>query len=151
MSDHKDLVGKEFYSWRRTITEGDFTMMTLSTWTIVPTHTDAEYMKSSQFGGTILAGVCTIAAIAGLISATSGLTPFLEENGVKGVAILGYENIRFLAPVRTNDTIRAKVEIIEVVPTSNPKRFVLKERHTGYNQKDEVILDAVRNILMEEI
>lgn len=151
MNAHEDWVGKEFYSWHRTITEGDFSLMTLSTWTLVPEHTDAEYMKSTQFGGTILAGVCTIAAIAGLITTTSDIRRFWEQEKVRGVAILGYDSVRFLAPVKTNDTIRAKAEILQVIPTSNPKRFVLKTRDTGYNQTGEMVLDSVRNILMEEI
>ena len=72
-------------------------------------HVDEEKAKSTPFGGTIAHGFLTL----------SLLSKFVEEIGleIEGSTMginYGFEKIRFLAPVRANDRIRARFTLQSV-------------------------------------
>ena len=59
-------VGQVFVSPGRTISEGDFTLLTSLTWNTTIIHTDKEFMKTTEFGERILDGPSLLACAAGL-------------------------------------------------------------------------------------
>jgi acyl dehydratase len=65
-----------------------------------------------------------------------------------GVATLGWEEIRFPAPVRFGDTVRARFAIGEMRPSrSRPNVGILIEECTLLNQHDEVVVTG-KHVLM---
>ncbi|MCP5038476.1 MAG: MaoC family dehydratase [Rhodobacteraceae bacterium] len=69
-----------------------------------PVHLDDEYARDTIFEGRIAHGMLT----AGLISAVIG-----EQLPGHGTVYLG-QSLKFLAPVRPGDVVRAEVTVIEI-------------------------------------
>lgn len=141
-------LGRKIASPFRTISEGDFTLLTNLTWTLDELHTNREYMKETQFGERILAGPLVLALTLGL-SGTAGFRQLMKDSGLRMVAILGHDNVRYISPLQPGDSVRAEAEIMEAIPTSKPHRGVLKVRDRLFNHRGEQLLDSTRNILFE--
>ncbi len=69
-----------------------------------PVHLDDDYARDTIFEGRIAHGMLT----AGLISAVIG-----EQLPGHGTVYMG-QSLKFLAPVRPGDTVRAEVEVIDI-------------------------------------
>ena len=69
-----------------------------------PVHLDEAYAQDTIFEGRIAHGMLT----AGLVSAVIG-----EQLPGHGTVYLG-QSLKFLAPVRPGDTVRAEVEVLEI-------------------------------------
>lgn len=74
---------------------------------------------------------------AGLISAVLGM-----KLPGPGTIYLGQE-LKFTAPVRMGDTIKAEVEVSEIIKEKNR----IKLRTICKNQKGEVVLDGVATVM----
>jgi acyl dehydratase len=142
-------VGKKFVSPGRTIGEGEFSLLTTLTWTTSEIHSNAEYMKDTQFGERILAGPCVLALLIGL----AGRGPFqhvLRQDGLHTIAMLGMDEVRFKNPMLPGDTITAHSEVLEVRPSNkNPKRAIIRIKDSAVNQKGELLVEAIRASMVE--
>jgi acyl dehydratase len=142
-------VGQKFTSPSRTIGEGDFAQLHNLTWITNDIHTDQEFMVQTEFGERLLAGVCTLACMEGL-ELSGGFRGMLYGEGRRPIAHLGFEGVRFTAPVKPGDTIRVHSEILSVRPTSkNPKRGVVRVGITVFNQREEKVMEATEVQLLE--
>jgi acyl dehydratase len=145
----KDVsYGKKCVSIGRTISEGDFSMLVNLNWTIGSIHADSEHMKSTSFGERILPGVCILSTTIGLAN-TSGVRRFMYEKGLRLVALLGFESVRFLGPVYPGDTITVESEILDARPSSDPKRCVARLKDVTLKQTGEKVLEGLRTELYE--
>ena len=90
-------------SFTKTISESDVYGFAGITGDLNPAHIDEEYAKSSMFNGRIAHGVL----VAGLFSAVLGM-----KMPGPGTIYLKQE-LKFMAPVRFNDTITATCTIKE--------------------------------------
>lgn len=149
----KDLLkdvpyGKKCKSIGRTISEGDFSMLVNLNWTIGSIHVDSEHMKSTQFGDKILPGVCVLSTTIGLARGGS-VRGLLYEKGLRLVALLGFENVRFLEPVHPGDTITVESEILDARPSSHADRCVARLKDVTRKQTGETVLEGVRIELYE--
>lgn len=89
----------------KTITDADLVLFAGVSTDVNAVHMDEEYGKTTMFGGRIAHGMLT----ATLISAVLG-------NRLPGPgAIYVSQSLRFKAPVRPGDTVRAKVTVKEVI------------------------------------
>ncbi len=143
-------LGAKFKSIGRTLGEGDFSLITNLTWTTSELHSNYEHMKDTPFGERILAGPCVAAVVVGL-AGTSDLKRALAGAGVRLVAMLGMDSVRFPAPVKPNDTLWSETEIVSARLTRNPQRGVLTMIDRGLNQRGEVVSEATRNALFEAV
>ncbi|MFC2003625.1 MaoC/PaaZ C-terminal domain-containing protein [Chloroflexota bacterium] len=143
-------IGQKWTSVGRTIGEGDFTLLTNLTWTTVRIHSDKEYMKSTQFGDRILAGVCVLAVAMGLVSRSTEFDTMLTRNNVRIVAVLGFESVQFKAPVFPWDTLTVETELLEARPTNKTNRGVMCFKDVARKQTGEVVMESVRSILFEK-
>lgn len=151
MSDIALPIGKKFRSQGRTLGEGDFTLLTNLTWTFDTIHSDAQWMKeNSRFGERILAGPCVLSVAIGL-ARTSRIFDVFAENGLRIIALLGFEDVRFTAPVLPGDTLRVESEIVEARPSSKENQYVIKVMDTVYKQTGERCMSAVRAMLFEKV
>ncbi len=99
-------------------------------------HTDAEFMRRSAYGQRIAHG----ALLVGFMSAAStALIHKLQQAGDDTVPVsLGYDRIRFVAPVLFGDTVTVTYSVTEV----DPDRRRSIARIEAKNQNSEVVAVA---------
>jgi len=110
----EDLRVGQSASLGKTISEADILMFTAVSLDTNPIHLDAEAAKQSVFGERIAHGMLS----ASLISALLGTR--LPGPG----SIYMRQSLRFAAPVKIGDTVKATVEVVSLNPEK--KRATLK-------------------------
>jgi len=135
-------VGQTFrHALRRTITEADNVFFSALTHNPAPLHLDAEYMKGTEFGKPIVNSCLTLAFMVGISvgDTTAGTT----------VANLGWDAVRFPAPLYHGDTIRIETEVLELRDSkSRPDNGIVIFAHRAYNQHDVLVGECKRSALM---
>jgi acyl dehydratase len=131
----------------RTITEGDFSAMCNLTWTTAEYHTDRMLMAETPAGERNLAGACVLAFALGL--ATPAVRPQLKALGVTLIALVGYDEIRFLAPLQPGDTIQVHATVERIAKTSKPHRGVITFRDTVRKNRERDIMTYTRSALCD--
>lgn len=111
------------------ITETDINDFARVTGDFNPVHLDQAYAEKTFFKGRIAHGLFSV----GLISTILG--NILPGHGT----IYLSQEVRFLAPVRIGDTIKARVEAIELIPEKNRAKF----RTTCTNQDGKMVVDGI--------
>ncbi|TCP62232.1 L-erythro-3-methylmalyl-CoA dehydratase [Rhodovulum bhavnagarense] len=74
----------------------------------------------------------------------------VPDISLNAVANLGYAEGRWHRPVWPGDTLRSQSEVIGLKQNSNGKSGVVWVRTSGLNQKDEVVLDYVRWVMVRK-
>ncbi len=74
----------------------------------------------------------------------------VPDISLNAVANLGYAEGRWLKPVWPGDTLRSESEVIGLKETSSGATGVVWVRTKGLNQRDEVVLDYVRWVLVRK-
>ena len=125
--------GDKFATGRMAITEAmilDFA----KTYDPQPFHTDAAAAAQSIYGGLIASGFQTLALgfrlvwDTGIIAGTSMGSP-------------GFDELRWLKPVKPGDTLRVEGEVVAQTPSrSKPDRGIIRVAYRYINQSDEVVL-----------
>ena len=127
-------VGEELVTTGRTISEAMVDAFAGVTGDFSYAHTDEVAMQSTEFGERIAHGLLSLCVMQGLVWQT-GYT------SQTGTATLGWESVRFPAPVRLGDTVRCRFTIREMRPSnSRPNVGILIEECTLLNQRDEVVV-----------
>lgn len=126
-----NIGDKAFF--QKTITETDVYLYAGITGDLNPAHINQVEAEKTMFQGRIAHGMLT----AGLVSAVLGM-----KLPGPGSIYLGQE-LKFMAPVRIGDTIKAEVEIIEKLDEKN--RIKLNTICT--NQNGVEVLKGVATIM----
>ena len=116
-------------SFTKTVSESDVYMFAGITGDFSPNHIDAEYMRQGRYGERIAHG----ALMVGFMSAASA------RMRVGRTVSLGYDRVRFVAPVRFGDTITTEYTISAIDPVK--KR--MHSQVTCTNQRGEVVASAI--------
>ena len=74
----------------------------------------------------------------------------VPDISLNAVANLGYAEGRFLKPVYAGDTLRSRSEVIGLKQNSNGKTGVVYVRSTGLNQRDDVVMEYVRWVMVRK-
>lgn len=135
-------IGAEFESPARTVTEADIVMFAALSGDYNPLHVNEEYAKTTIFGTRIAHGPLVYAITAGLL-----FQLHLYDDTL--IAFLGFENLKFTGPVKAGDTIHAKIKVLEKRETSRPDRGVMKRELKVFNQRGEVVQEAIQNFLLK--
>jgi acyl dehydratase len=123
----------------RTVLEADNVWFTLLTLNTNPIHFDAHYAAQTEWGKPLVDSTFTLALVTGLSVVD------VSEQAVN----LGWREVRLPAPVFAGDTIRAETEILEKRESkSRPGFGVVTVRTRGLNQRDEVVIDFERTVLV---
>lgn len=134
-------VGDSFqHALSKTIFESDNNLFSLLTMNHHPLHTNIEYAKNSQQKQIVVVGTLVFSLVVGIT---------VPEISGQAIANLGYEEVKHLGPVYVNDTIYAKSKILEVEECSHPNKGRVKVKTFAYNQKDELVLELTRTILLK--
>ena len=126
-------VGETFATGRMTVTEAmilDFARL----YDPQPFHTDAAAATKTIYGGLIASGFQTLALgfrlvwDTGIIAASSRGSP-------------GFDELRWLKPVKPGDTLRVEAEIVEKTPSrSKPDRGIVRVVYRYLDQADDAVL-----------
>jgi itaconyl-CoA hydratase len=138
---YEDLeVGAVYRSrFGRTVLEADNVWFTLLTLNTNPIHFDAQYAAQTEWERPLVDSTFTLALVTGLSVVD------VSERAVN----LGWREVRLPAPVFAGDTIRAETEILEKRESkSRPGFAVVTVRTRGLNQRDEVVIDFERTVLV---
>jgi acyl dehydratase len=123
----------------RTVLEADNVWFTLLTLNTNPIHFDAEYAAQTEWGRPLVDSTFTLALVTGLSVVD------VSEQAVN----LGWREVRLPAPVFAGDTIRAETEILAKRESkSRPGSGVVTVRTRGLNQRDEVVIEFERSVLV---
>jgi acyl dehydratase len=107
-----------------------------------PFHLDETASRQSVFRGLAASGWHTAAMTMRLL-VESELKP------AGGIVGLGFEELRWPAPVRPGDELRVESEILDVRPSrSRPDQGLIKVKTTTLNQRGEAVQVSVGNLLV---
>jgi len=134
-------VGARYrHSPGRTISEADNTWFSALTMNQQALHVDEVYSAEQEFGGRLVNSMMTLAMVVGL--SVNQLT-----QGTM-VANLGFSEVTFPAPLRHGDTLRAETVVVDKRESkSRPGQGVVTLKHVGFNQRDDVVVEATRTTL----
>jgi acyl dehydratase len=137
-------VGQVFdHALRRTVTETDNLMISALTHNPAPLHLDAEYMKGTEYGQILVNSCFTLGLMVGVSvgDTTQGTA----------VANLGWDEVRFPAPVFIGDTLRVETEVIDVRESkSRPDQGIVTFAQRAYNQDGTLVAQCKRASLQRK-
>jgi acyl dehydratase len=108
-----------------------------------PFHIDVEAARQSNYGGLIASGFQTLAL---------GFRMVLETGIFRASSMgsPGFDELRWLRPVRPGDTLHTEFEVVEKKPsTSKPDRGILRVDYRIKNQKGEEVLSFLSMHLLK--
>jgi acyl dehydratase len=137
-------VGLAFrHPWTRTVSETDNTLFTTMTMNVQPLHLDAHFAEQTEFGQRLVNSIFTLGLIVGVSvnDTTIGTT----------VGNLGFTDVRFPKPVFHGDTLRAETKVLTMRESkSRPDVGIVEFEHTGWNQRDEMVMICRRQAMMRK-
>ena len=141
MRTYEELeVGAVYRSrFGRTVLEADNVWFTLLTLNTNPIHFDAQYAATTEWKKPLVDSTFTLALVTGLSVVD------VSERAVN----LGWREVTLPAPVFAGDTIRAETEILAKRESrSRPGSGVVTVRTRGLNQRDVVVIEFERTVLV---
>ncbi len=100
-------------------------------------HLDEEAARKSIFGRLVASGWHTAAMTMSLVARS-------EYRSAGGTIGMGFEDVRWPAPVYPGDELRIETEVLEMrASKSRPDRGVMKLRTRTLNQNDEAVQELV--------
>ena len=125
--EFKELRVGMFKTYAKTITEADIVLFAAVSGDNNAIHTNEEFAATTIFKGRIAHGMLSASVISAAIA-----------NKLPGPgAIYMSQNLRFRAPVRAGDTVRATVTVKELIPEKH--RVLLS---TCCTVRDEVVIEG---------
>jgi acyl dehydratase len=145
------MAGRYFDEWkvgdriehsvRRTVTETDNVLISTLTHNPQPMHLDHEAAAKSEFGKPLVNSIYTFGLMIGVSVSDTTLGTL--------VANLGYDALKFPAPVFAGDTLRSESECIAVrASKSRPNAGIVTWAHRSFNQNDELVCECTRTALL---
>jgi acyl dehydratase len=145
------MTGRKFGEWkvgdtiahavRHVVTEEENRTLTLMTRNPQPLHLDADYAATTEFGQIVVNGLFTFALMVGVSVEDTTLGTL--------VANLGYEKVTMPKPVFIGDVLRFETEVTDLRESrSRPNAGIVTFCHRAFNQRDELVCEALRTALV---
>ena len=129
-------VGRTFESAGMTLTESQILDFAWA-WDPQQFHLDVEAAKAGPYGGLISSGFQTMCIAFRLIHAVG----YLDDASMGSP---GIDELRWLKPVRPNDTLRVIAEVLDQKPSkSKPDRGTARISYSVVNQTDDVVMTFI--------
>jgi acyl dehydratase len=119
------VVGDEWESPRRTVTETDVVLFAGLSGDFNPLHVDHSSSKTGPFGRPVAHGLLGMAIASGLLSQTARIDT---------LAFLAILEWRFIRPIAFGDTIHAVSRVASLEPHANGRRGVVTWQRRVVNQ-----------------
>lgn len=139
------FVGQVFeHAIRRTVTETDNLLFTTMTHNPAQLHLDDEYMKNETDYGRVLMNSCfTLGLMVGISVGDTTLGT--------AVANLGWDEVRFPAPLYPGDTVNVVTEVIALRESkSRPGQGIVTFMHKAFNQDGVLVASCKRSGLQRK-
>jgi acyl dehydratase len=137
-------IGQMFdHPLRRTVTETDNLLMSALTHNPAPLHLDAVFMKGTEYGRILVNSCFTLGLMVGISvgDTTQGTA----------VANLGWDEVRFPAPVFVGDTLRIETEVLDVRESkSRIDQGIVTFAHRAFNQDGVLVAHCKRASLQRK-
>lgn len=131
------IVGSRFTSQGRTFTDAEIALMTDLTWTGHDLHSNAVAMRATPMGERILAGPCVLACALGQLASAGWEFLLRRDFGVRPVALLGTDNLRFELPIVPGSTMVVHNEVLSArASTSRPHHGIITTQVRGVDAED---------------
>jgi acyl dehydratase len=134
------VLGDTFVTAGRTIGEGDIGLFAGLVGDFTPVHVDESFAKTTVHGGRIAHGPHSMATAIGMFTQLNVL-------GERVIALLNL-NWDFSGAVKIGDTVRARVKIASLRPTSKPGRNVGIFAFEVINQHEAVVQRGQMTVLL---
>src|SRR5690606_7421694 len=125
----------------RTVTEGDVALYQALFGSRFSLQSSAEVARRAGYAG---------APVDDLLAFHIVFGKTVPDISLNAVANLGYADCRFLKPVFPGDTLSTISKVIGLKENSDGATGVVYVRSTGRNQRDEVVLDYVRWVMVRK-
>jgi itaconyl-CoA hydratase len=124
----------------RTLTEADNIWMSLLSLNLHPLHIDSAYCEKTEWKRPLVSSLVTLSIVSGMsVSSTSA----------KGLANLGWDNIRLVAPVFVGDTIYAETEYLDKrLSQSRPNQGIVSCATRGFTADGTLFMTCQRSFLL---
>lgn len=139
---YEDFVEGTIFEHRpgRTVTEMDNTWQSLLCMNPHPLHIDAAFAAQTEWKKPLVSSLVTLSIVAGMS---------VNSTSAKGLANLGWDNIRMTAPVFAGDTLYAESTILgKRVSKSRPNQGIVSVETRGLNQDGVVVITYQRKFLV---
>jgi itaconyl-CoA hydratase len=124
----------------RTITEADNIWQSLLALNQHPLHIDSAYSEKTEFGRPLVSSLVTLSVIAGMS---------VQSTSAKGLANLGWDKIRLLAPVFAGDTVYAESRFLRKrLSKSRPHQGLVTCETRGLKADGTVFITFRRTFLL---
>jgi len=127
------MVGDEWESPRRTVTETDVVIFAGLSGDFNPLHVDHSSATNNPFGRPVAHGLLGLAIATGLIS---------QAPRVDTLALLAILEWKFLRPIVFGDTIYALSKVESLQPHANRRRGVVTWHRRILNQDGHLVQDG---------
>ena len=139
--DELEVGARYLHRPGRTATEADNVLFSTLTMNPQALHLDAAFAEAEPFGQRLMNSMWTLSTMVG--ASVSQIT-----QGTL-VAQLGLTDISFPAPLFHGDTLYTETEVTgKRLSSSRPGQGIVTLRHTGRNQRGDVVATATRVALM---
>ena len=137
-------VGQVFdHAIRRTVTETDNVLITALTHNPAHLHLDEHAMQHSEFGERLVNSCFTLSLMVGISVHETTLN--------RSIANLGWDEVRFPAPVFHGDTLRIESEVVALRDSqSRPDAGIVTFEHRAYNQDEVLVARCKRTALQRK-
>ncbi|MXW49946.1 MAG: MaoC family dehydratase [Gammaproteobacteria bacterium] len=130
----------------KTMCEQDNVGITLQVLNTAEGHFNEDLMQKNAMGregwnAPLQFGGVTIAMVIGLA---------MQDTGENAIAEIGFDKIRLRAPVFHGDTLYAYSEVLEKRQGDQPDAGIVVFKHYGVNQKDQVVFEGERTLLVKK-
>ena len=130
--------------WRHargtTVGEVESQLLTKLVLNTAQAHFNEHAMEGSPFGdGRLVFGLVTGSLVIGLAT---------QDTAEEAIAELGLDEVRFTTPVHLGDTLYALTEVEAIDDAGRDDAAVVRFRHWGLNQRDDVVFEGVRTVLV---
>jgi acyl dehydratase len=135
-------VGDKFTTAEREVTEA-MILAFANDYDPQPFHTDPAAAKASIYGGLIASGFQTLAIGFRLVWDTGTLTG-------SSMGSPGFDELRWLKPVRAGDRLHVEAEVIGIAPSrSKPDRGIVRIAYRYLDQNGETVLTCAMMHLLQ--
>ena len=135
-------VGQEIvHATPRTVTRGDCAMFIALTGSRFVLHSSDEFARAIGFPESPIDDLLTFHIVLGKT---------VPDISLNAIANLGYAGCRFGVPVYPGDTLRSQSQVIGLKENSDGKTGIVYVRSTGFNQRDEIVLDYFRWVMVRK-
>lgn len=135
------VVGQEYVSPARTVTEADLVMFADISGDHHPIHTDEDYARSTRYGQRILHGPFGLAIVLGLFG-------HFPEFVRSAVALTNIEHWTFQAPILIGDELHLEMRLIAKHMTSSGRQGVVKREMRLVRRDGTVLQEGVMGLMM---